>query len=188
MDAVAKRIGQSLGCLERVGEPDLASALAHVDDILLAHLTVLSPDSEALLKRAREVLMSCQETDPVDAMVEKLIRLLRGAAPADIPTIAETGPTDASAKMQEELAESVPMADKVVTSSSEDCIRVSLTAADPDTLRDFVTEARQYVSSAEAALLKLETTPTDAAALRAVFRAFHTPERRLCILGNGPDY
>ena len=46
--------------------------------------------------------------------------------------------------------------------------------ADTDLLRDFVTEAREYVEDAQAALLSLESDPDSAESINTVFRAFHT--------------
>ncbi len=45
---------------------------------------------------------------------------------------------------------------------------------DPYLLGEFVTESREYIAGAEAALLALETNPDDAEAINTVFRAFHT--------------
>jgi two-component system, chemotaxis family, sensor kinase CheA len=41
-------------------------------------------------------------------------------------------------------------------------------------LREFITESRENIEQAEAALLKLETDPSDLEAINVVFRAFHT--------------
>jgi two-component system chemotaxis sensor kinase CheA len=45
---------------------------------------------------------------------------------------------------------------------------------DPTLLEEFITESRDLISSAEAALLQLEPDPEDNEALNTVFRAFHT--------------
>ena len=46
--------------------------------------------------------------------------------------------------------------------------------ADPALLEEFIAESRDSISSAEAALLQLETDPENAEAVNVVFRAFHT--------------
>jgi two-component system, chemotaxis family, sensor kinase CheA len=46
--------------------------------------------------------------------------------------------------------------------------------ADPDLLAEFITESTDLISSAEEALLTLETDPQDMDAVNTVFRAFHT--------------
>jgi len=46
--------------------------------------------------------------------------------------------------------------------------------ADPALLDEFITENRELIASAEAALLQLETDPENTEALNIVFRAFHT--------------
>jgi two-component system, chemotaxis family, sensor kinase CheA len=45
---------------------------------------------------------------------------------------------------------------------------------DASLIADFVTEAREYLDGAEAALLYLETNPEDTESINTVFRAFHT--------------
>lgn len=46
--------------------------------------------------------------------------------------------------------------------------------ADPELLREFVTEAREHLENADVHLLNIESNAHDADALNAVFRAFHT--------------
>ncbi len=48
---------------------------------------------------------------------------------------------------------------------------------------EFITECREYIEAAEAALLALETNPTDASSLDTVFRAFHTIKGTSAFLG-----
>ncbi len=45
---------------------------------------------------------------------------------------------------------------------------------DASLVGDFITEGREYLDSAEAALLHLETNPEDTESINTVFRAFHT--------------
>ncbi len=62
----------------------------------------------------------------------------------------------------------------------------SLGEADPSLLADFITESREYMEGAEAALLELEITPEDSEAVNAVFRAFHTIKGTAAFLGLDP--
>jgi len=67
--------------------------------------------------------------------------------------------------------EHVPIAGR--SPQAEDFSTLS-TQADPALLEEFIAESRDSISSAEAALLQLETDPENAEAVNVVFRAFHT--------------
>lgn len=54
---------------------------------------------------------------------------------------------------------------------------------DLDLLRDFITESRDMLAGAEAALLLLETEPSNDEAVNTVFRAFHTVKGTSAFLG-----
>ncbi len=56
---------------------------------------------------------------------------------------------------------------------------------DAELIREFVQEAEQYFTAAEAALLTLERAPADAEAIAVVFRAFHTVKGVSALLGLG---
>jgi two-component system, chemotaxis family, sensor kinase CheA len=45
---------------------------------------------------------------------------------------------------------------------------------DPELINEFITESREYLDKAEAALLSLEADPEDMEAVNTIFRAFHT--------------
>ena len=57
----------------------------------------------------------------------------------------------------------------------------------PDTdiplLRDFLSEAAEYIAASEVALLALEANPQDSEAINTVFRAFHTVKGTAAFLG-----
>ena len=59
----------------------------------------------------------------------------------------------------------------------------ALPEGDRELIADFVVECREYLESAEAALLKLEANPTDIEAINTVFRAFHTVKGTSGFLG-----
>jgi two-component system chemotaxis sensor kinase CheA len=54
---------------------------------------------------------------------------------------------------------------------------------DPSMLGDFITESRENIQAAEAALLTLETAPDDPEAINTIFRAFHTIKGMAAFLG-----
>lgn len=54
---------------------------------------------------------------------------------------------------------------------------------DVELLRDFITESRDILCSAEAALLSLESNPTDVESVNTVFRSFHTIKGTGAFLG-----
>lgn len=55
--------------------------------------------------------------------------------------------------------------------------------ADSDLIGDFITECREYIEGAEAALLSIESDPNDSEAVNTVFRAFHTIKGTSAFLG-----
>jgi two-component system chemotaxis sensor kinase CheA len=68
---------------------------------------------------------------------------------------------------------------------SETSSQVSLLPDDFDAslVADFITECGEYIEEAEAALLALESDPTDSEAVNKVFRAFHTIKGTSAFLG-----
>lgn len=58
--------------------------------------------------------------------------------------------------------------------------------ADPDLLTEFIAEGTDLISSAEEALLALETDPRDMDAVATVFRAFHTVKGTSAFMGLTP--
>jgi len=55
--------------------------------------------------------------------------------------------------------------------------------ADRSLIEDFIAEAREYLEGAEAALLRLESSPDEGDAINDVFRAFHTIKGTSSFLG-----
>lgn len=98
------------------------------------------------LKRAMDFYMGRVSAPPMPVAVEACLAELRGVAPQA-----------ASA----DTPDSRPREGKPLT-------------ADLDLLKDFCVEANEHLENSDVQLLTLETNPTDADALNAVFRAFHT--------------
>ncbi|MEP6619839.1 MAG: chemotaxis protein CheW [bacterium] len=73
---------------------------------------------------------------------------------------------------------SVPVAAEVHAEVAD-----ALPEGDHELIADFVVECRDYLESAEAALLELEANPTDIEAINTVFRAFHTVKGTSGFLG-----
>src|SRR4051794_27525496 len=60
------------------------------------------------------------------------------------------------------------------TESAEGARPVKAPAEDPELIGDFVLESREHLASIESQALALERDPSDAEALNAAFRGFHT--------------
>lgn len=115
-----------------------------------------------------------QVSDYVDQAVrarddaENASMLAPAAKPAEVPAPAPASPRALAAKS----AMVVP-----------DAVNDTLPEGDHELIADFVVECRDYLESAEAALLELEVNPTDSEAINTVFRAFHTVKGTSGFLG-----
>ena len=77
--------------------------------------------------------------------------------------------------LQETPLTEVPVAEKDGSPEDDDSVSDYMPQdSDPDLLAEFITESTDLISSAEEALLILETDPEDMDAVNTVFRAFHT--------------
>lgn len=108
------------------------------------------------------------------AVVIEALKVLAGAVSED----REDGP-DVQASMinLSQLVSAVP---------AEDEFQLLPDDADRDLLGEFITESLELIQQAEAALLTLETDPSDAEAVNTVFRAFHTIKGTSAFLGIAP--
>ncbi len=149
-------------------------------------------------------IMAVEPGESTDKLMEMLGTLVDGIQEAaDNPTAASTGcPSDpasptasagaAASSDQSPLAtnnlqsaEATSRPAQTPASQTVQQLADSLQAADPALLADFVTECLDHIENAEASLLKLETDPTNAEAVNAVFRAFHTIKGTSAFLGFG---
>lgn len=111
-----------------------------------------------------------RETDPA-AVLEKTGGLIESAM------IALECPEQVSEKRTEQVE---PQA----AQSKPEAVKEYLPPdTDPDLLSEFITECREYIAEAEAALLAIETDPDDSEAVNTVFRAFHTIKGTSAFLG-----
>ncbi|MCE5215827.1 chemotaxis protein CheA [bacterium] len=117
---------------------------------------------------------------------------LGGATPEQWPALLDQISTHLQAAMPEEaLTEPTPDSEAAVSFDTDTDTEAETSTpwgqlpddADPDLLSEFITETRDNISGAEAALLALETDPTDEESVNTVFRAFHTIKGTSAFLG-----
>jgi two-component system chemotaxis sensor kinase CheA len=128
-----------------------------------ATITKVGELIEAIINAIEEPLAVCEAVEPSPADVE---------VQEPVQTVAK-GP----------VAEPVPPQITAEVDDSESEEEMLPQDADKDLLGDFVTECREYIEGAEAALLTLESEPEDAEAVNTVFRAFHTIKGTSAFLG-----
>ena len=148
------------GSLKPAAQMPIAGAARKIDNLLKEGSSGLE---EALSEAGR--------------LLEEAMNLLGGATaqPSPPAPLAAATPNEESSLHESESApaESVPVED-------------SFFAADLSMLPDFLTESREYVEGAEAALLTLEGDPEEAESINVVFRAFHTVKGTAAFLGLDP--
>ena len=128
-------------------------------------LVQLEPGDSQLVQELRATLAALANDSALPAeqrafLVEGLQALdERGAAAADdVGRLIERASEQVTTIVPEQPRAAMPFAEDV----------------DVGLVADFVTESREYLQGAEAALLKLEGDPNDIEAVNTVFRAFHT--------------
>lgn len=108
----------------------------------------------------------------MDSNLGSTSQVLGGSAETDT---AKFEPVAASAEHPADLADATePDMTEYDDSEPGELPTISLAETDTETLREFLTEAADYLGAAEAALMALEADPEDADSVAAVFRAFHT--------------
>ena len=80
---------------------------------------------------------------------------------------------------------SVTPTETLTSESAQSSTGFDIDISDPDLLGDFITECREHIENAEAALLALETNEEDTEAVSTIFRAFHTIKGTSAFLGLG---
>lgn len=164
--------------------------LQSLDDVAVL-LVQLEPTDLSDLARVREALNDIATRGSSPGLVQDLVAeawqkiddITQGRASDPRSVLADVGrlidiATDA---MEEGRPEEIPQpAPTEPPSPSPDRLPAD---ANPDLLREFITESLEYIERAEAALLALETDPEDAEAVNTVFRAFHTIKGTSAFLG-----
>jgi two-component system chemotaxis sensor kinase CheA len=101
--------------------------------------------------------------------------------PKEVKELKEKAPEEVKEQTQEQVTEQIEESPK---ESLQKEVSESLPPdTDLDLLGDFITESRELIEGAEAALLTLETDPDDTQAISTVFRAFHTVKGTSGFLG-----
>jgi two-component system chemotaxis sensor kinase CheA len=165
---------------------------------IAALIVQIEPTDLADLARVRRALNVIAESSPTSAQrpiveaIKKIDQMTGGKASdpsglfADIGALIEEAIDVMEKSGWEETSLSGPEPEQVsIVGPSAEAKRSNALPpeADPDLLGEFITESRDLVASAEAALLELETDPENTEAVNTVFRAFHTIKGTSAFLG-----
>jgi len=165
---------------------------------IAALIVQIEPTDLADLARVRRALNVIAESSPTSAQrpiveaIKKIDQMTGGKASdpsglfADIGALIEEAIDVMEKSGWEETSLSGPEPEQVsIVGPSAEARRSNALPpeADPDLLGEFITESRDLVASAEAALLELETDPENTEAVNTVFRAFHTIKGTSAFLG-----
>jgi two-component system, chemotaxis family, sensor kinase CheA len=167
-------------------------------DVLAGFLVQLEADDAAGVDRLRQALHAL--TSHLDLPVTA--RVLLDEAVQALDAAATSGGLDAALSevgRKLEAAMSVPaaavaprpaVAPAATTAAPQESVGTALPTDEPlpddsdrDLLADFITESRDTLTAAEAALLQLENDPEDPEAVNTVFRTFHTVKGTAAFLG-----
>jgi two-component system chemotaxis sensor kinase CheA len=179
--------------------PPLPAAQLSLDDIA-AVLMQLEPTDTAELMRVRDALhrMATAETGGtaylttvhklVGEAAKKLDLIVRGKTSEPQNALTEAGwliegATEALAESTTASAQRLTPAPPPASPPEGHAAVLLPEVVDVELVGDFITECREYIESAEAALLTLETTPDDMESVNTVFRAFHTIKGTAAFLG-----
>lgn len=160
-----RSITRVLSCVENGS--DATEALAEVAEYVEAAVRARDAADDATTRaaqapRATSALSATPESAELHPVAE---RAEPDDAPVAAPIFAEA-PTTVVARPS-------------IHSTSMD----ALPSDDHELIGDFITESRDYLESAESALLELEANPQDLEAINTVFRAFHTVKGTSGFLG-----
>jgi two-component system chemotaxis sensor kinase CheA len=146
--------------------------------------------TQNLVTEAIQAINDFEKTDSSggDEVIAKVGELIEAAVNAiDEPASKKvsSAPTKIEKPVSASLEESTnkPAPSPIVADNSGAEEEMLPQDADKDLLADFITECREYIEGAEAALLTLESEPEDAEAVNTVFRAFHTIKGTSAFLG-----
>lgn len=145
---------------------------------LVADRTLASPirtalaDAIAILDDPSE-FKGAKEADGLEKVRQALEVAVDHAECGD-RAMSENEPASAPKELLPELA---------ISSKSDAPVLTIPDDADRSLIEDFIAEAREYLEGAEAALLRLESSPDEGDAINDVFRAFHTIKGTSSFLG-----
>ncbi|RMF85602.1 MAG: chemotaxis protein CheA [Nitrospinota bacterium] len=159
------------------------SPLPSLDD-MAALLVQLEPTDLPEIQQVQEALTALAGSEGVapeireylSAAAQQLTTILEGRAAEPEGALAEAGRMiEAALRAGGEAAPTEPSENPPPSLLPPD--------ADTELLGEFITEGREYIEAAEAALLTLETDPDNMEAVNTVFRAFHTVKGTAGFLG-----
>ena len=192
------------------GETTEPAAIATLDDIAALFVQLEVGDGEELL-RVSGALKEIAGADGTPALIKKqltkaakeLVKVASGKAAkpdsvlANVGQIIEQAATEMSEfgtanqiEEAEEIEEEISEVEiETVVAKPQTHIEVSTTPdelptdADRTLLNEFITESRECIEAAEAAMLSLESDPENLEDVNTVFRAFHTIKGTSAFLG-----
>jgi two-component system chemotaxis sensor kinase CheA len=165
---------------------------------IAAMMVQIEPTDLAELGRVRRALHMLAESSPtlaqrpISKAVKKIDQMTEGKVQDPSRLIADIGvfieeaidATERSGGEEASFSGSEAKPGTIVRPSTE-ALRSNILPpeADLNLLEDFITESRDLIASAEAALLELETDPENIEAVNTIFRAFHTIKGTSAFLG-----
>jgi two-component system chemotaxis sensor kinase CheA len=168
-----------------------------LDDVA-ALIVQIEPTDLADLAQVRKGLNAIADSSPTSAQrpiaeaIKRIDQMTGGKTSDPSGLLADIGAfieeainaTEKSGGEETPFSDTEPEQVPVLEPSAEAGRLKTLPAeADPALLEEFITESRDLIASAEAALLELETDPENTEALNIVFRAFHTVKGTSGFLG-----
>ncbi len=152
-------------------QAELGSQLRlQVDELATAFL-LNGPDTQ-LEKNLQQLTQLAAQGD-FSAVLETAGRLAQAITTRE-PKEAEAILRVGIGQLQELLTSSESTAASATASAAPQSGAMNSLAQDPELVGDFVTEAREHLSSVESNMLRLEQNPEQLEAVHAVFRGFHT--------------
>lgn len=169
--------------------------------MMFHHVAAQAPSGSPVGPLAVEASMQIDDLlrgaapDPA-ALLAAVGRLIEAAALAAEKTVGPTAPAPdeiagwrlPDAPVLSDAPPASAIMAPIPAAASKECVPAPVAEAlPPDTdlslLADFITESREYIEGAEAALLALETNPDAMEAVNTAFRAFHTIKGTSAFLG-----
>ena len=157
-------------------------------------ILMVKPDERDDMERIREHLRRFATDESGSPLVRGLAREAESSLGVVLESIGTGADSDArlaeaadcvekAVRARDEEEDSAPLAPKAAAPIAASSAMVELPSGDHELIGDFLTESREYLASAEVALLRLEVEPTDLESINVVFRAFHTVKGTSGFLG-----
>jgi two-component system chemotaxis sensor kinase CheA len=178
-------------------EGDMSDEKLTLDDIA-ALIVQIEPTDLADLAHVRRGLNAIADSSPASVQrpiaeaVQRIDQMKGGEASDPFGLLTDIGAfiEQAMNAMEKSAGEETPFSDPEsgqvsIVGAGPEAGRSNVLPpeADPALLGEFITESRDLIAGAEAALLELEIDPENTEALNIVFRAFHTVKGTSAFLG-----